>query len=30
MEEKEVDALVAFLSTLKNTSVNTPKPVKKK
>lgn len=30
MEEKEVDALVVFLSTLKNTSVNTPKPVKKK
>ena len=30
MEEKEVDALVAFLSSLKNTSVNTPKPIKKK
>ena len=30
MEDKEVDALVAFLSTLKNPSVNTPKPVKKK
>jgi len=30
MEEKEVDALVGFLSTLKNTSVNTPKPIKKK
>ncbi len=29
MEEKEVDALVAFLSTLKNTSVNTPKSIKK-
>ncbi len=30
MEEKDVTALVAFLSTLKNTAVNTPKPVKKK
>lgn len=30
MEEKEVDALVAFLSTLKNTAVATPKPIKKK
>lgn len=30
MEEKDVDALVAFLSTLKNPAVNTPKPVKKK
>ncbi|MBM4122224.1 MAG: cytochrome c [Nitrospira sp.] len=30
MEEKEVDALVAFLSSLKNTAVNTPKPIKKK
>ena len=30
MEEKEVDALIAFLATLKNPSVNTPKPVKKK
>lgn len=30
MEEKEVDALVAFLSTLKNPAVNTPKPIKKK
>ncbi|MBI5411193.1 MAG: c-type cytochrome [Nitrospirae bacterium] len=30
MEEKEVDALVAFLATLKNASVNTPKPIKKK
>jgi len=30
MEEKEVEALVAFLTTLKNTSVNTPKPIKKK
>jgi hypothetical protein len=30
MEEKEVDALVAFLATLKNPTVNTPKPIKKK
>jgi mono/diheme cytochrome c family protein len=30
MEEKEMDALVAFLATLKNPTVNTPKPVKKK
>ena len=30
MEEKDVDALVAFLSTLKNPAVNTPKPIKKK
>jgi len=30
MEEKEVDALVAFLATLKNSAVNTPKPIKKK
>jgi len=30
MEDNEVDALVAFLGTLKNPSVNTPKPVKKK
>ena len=30
MEDKEVDALVAYLSTLKNPSVNTPKPIKKK
>jgi hypothetical protein len=30
MEEKEIDALVAFLTTLKNPSVNTPKPIKKK
>ncbi len=30
MEDKEVDALVAFLATLKNPSVNTPKPIKKK
>lgn len=30
MEDKEIDALVAFLSSLKNPSVNTPKPVKKK
>jgi hypothetical protein len=30
MEEKEIQALVAFLATLKNPSVGTPKPVKKK
>jgi outer membrane murein-binding lipoprotein Lpp len=30
MEDKEVDALVVFLTTLKNPSVNTPKPIKKK
>jgi mono/diheme cytochrome c family protein len=30
MEEKEIDALVAFLSTLKNPAVNTPRPIKKK
>jgi mono/diheme cytochrome c family protein len=30
MEEKDVDALVAFLATLKNPAVNTPKPIKKK
>lgn len=30
MEDKEIDALVAFLSSLKNPSVNTPKPIKKK
>jgi hypothetical protein len=30
MEDKEIDALVAFLATLKNPSVNTPKPIKKK
>jgi len=30
MEEKDIDALVAFLATLKNPSVNTPKPIKKK
>ncbi len=30
MEDKEVDALIAFLSTLKNPSVNTPKPIQKK
>jgi hypothetical protein len=29
-EEKDITALVAFLSTLKNPSVNTPKPIKKK
>lgn len=30
MEEKDINALVAFLATLKNPSVNTPKPIKKK
>lgn len=30
MEDSEVNALVVFLSTLKNPSVNTPKPIKKK
>ena len=30
MEDKDIDALVAFLSTLKNPAVNTPKPIKKK
>ncbi len=30
MEEKEIDALVVFLATLKNPAVNTPKPIKKK
>jgi len=30
MEEKDIDALVAFLATLKNPAVNTPKPIKKK
>jgi len=30
MEDKEIDALVAFLASLKNPSVNTPKPIKKK
>jgi cytochrome c553 len=30
MEDREIDALVAFLATLKNTSVNTPRPIKKK
>jgi cytochrome c553 len=30
MEEKDVQALSAWLSTFKNTSVNTPKPIKKK
>ncbi|MEP6888100.1 MAG: c-type cytochrome [Nitrospirales bacterium] len=30
MEDKDVTALVAFLATLKNPSVNTPKPIKKK
>ena len=30
MEDKDVVALAAWLSTFKNTSVNTPKPIKKK
>jgi hypothetical protein len=30
MEDNEVNALVAFLSSLKNPAVNTPKPIKKK
>lgn len=30
MEEKDIDNLVAFLATLKNPAVNTPKPTKKK
>lgn len=30
MEEKDITALVAFLSTLKNPAVNTSKPIKKK
>jgi hypothetical protein len=30
MEEKDINALVAFLATLKNPSINTPKPIKKK
>jgi mono/diheme cytochrome c family protein len=30
MFDEEIDALVAFLSTLKDTSVNTPKPIKMK
>lgn len=30
MEEKDIDSLIAFLATLKNPSVNTPKPIKKK
>jgi len=29
MEESEVDALVAFLSSLKDASVKTPTPIKK-
>ena len=29
MEDKDIDTLVAFLSTLKNSAVNTPKPIKK-
>jgi hypothetical protein len=30
MEDREIDALVTFLTTLKNPGVNTPKPIKKK
>jgi cytochrome c553 len=30
MTDQEIDSLVAFLATLKNPTVNTPKPVKKK
>ena len=30
MDDKDITALVAFLSTLKDSSVNTPKPIKKK
>lgn len=30
MTDQEIDALVAFLATLKNPAVNTPKPIKKK
>ena len=30
MTDQEMDALVAFLATLKNPAVNTPKPIKKK
>ena len=30
MFDEEIDALVAFLSTLKDTSVDTPKPIKMK
>lgn len=30
MEEKDVEVLAMWLSTMKNTSVNTPKPIKKK
>ena len=30
MEEKDVVALASWLVTFKNTSVNTPKPIKKK
>jgi mono/diheme cytochrome c family protein len=30
MEDKDVDALVAYLVTLKNPAVNTPKAIKKK
>ena len=30
MFDEEIDALVAFLATLKDASVNTPKPIKMK
>ena len=30
MDDKDITALIAFLATLKNPSVNTPKPIKKK
>jgi hypothetical protein len=30
MEEQEVVALASWMATFKNTSVNTPKPIKKK
>jgi hypothetical protein len=30
MEEKDVQVLAVWLSTFKNESVNTPKPIKKK
>ena len=29
MADQEVDALIAYLSSLKDTSVETPKPIKK-
>jgi cytochrome c553 len=30
MEDKDVEVLSAWLSSMKNASVNTPKPIKKK